>query len=67
MWHPCPPALDEDPRPMRFHNAIRPIREFVKAHPDVYLVNEGANALDVTRNVVEMAVPRHRLDPEPGE
>ncbi|MFN8090213.1 MAG: oxalyl-CoA decarboxylase [Mycobacterium sp.] len=54
--------LDEDPRPMRFHNAIRPIREFVKAHPDVYLVNEGANALDVTRNVVEMAVPRHRLD-----
>ena len=54
--------LAEDPRPMHFYNALRPIREFVEAHPDVYLVNEGANALDVTRNVVEMAVPRHRLD-----
>ncbi len=54
--------LAEDPRPMRFYNALRPIREFVKDHPEVYLVNEGANALDITRNVVEMALPRHRLD-----
>lgn len=54
--------LDEDPRPMHFHNALKPIRDFIKAHPQVYLVNEGANALDVTRNVVEMTVPRHRLD-----
>jgi len=54
--------LAEDPRPMRFYNALRPIREFVKNNPDVYLVNEGANALDVTRNVVEMTRPRHRLD-----
>ena len=54
--------LAEDPRPMQFYNALRPIREFVKDHPEVYLVNEGANALDITRNVVEMALPRHRLD-----
>lgn len=54
--------LADDPRPMRFYNALRPIREFVKDHPEVYLVNEGANALDITRNVVEMALPRHRLD-----
>ncbi len=54
--------LAEDPHPMRFHNALRPVREFVRDHPEVYLVNEGANALDVTRNVVDMAVPRHRLD-----
>lgn len=54
--------LAENPRPMRFHNALNPIREFVIQNPEVYLVNEGANALDVTRNVVEMAVPRHRLD-----
>lgn len=47
---------------MRFYNALKPIRDFVKAHPHVYLVNEGANALDVTRNVVEMTLPRHRLD-----
>ena len=54
--------LAEDPRPMQFYNALRPIRDFVKDHPEVYVVNEGANALDITRNVVEMAVPRHRLD-----
>ncbi|GAY14081.1 oxalyl-CoA decarboxylase [Mycobacterium sp. shizuoka-1] len=54
--------LAEDPRPMRFFNALRPIRDFVRDHPEVYLVNEGANALDVTRNVVDMRVPRHRLD-----
>jgi oxalyl-CoA decarboxylase len=54
--------LAEDPRPMRFYNALRPIRDFVGDHPEVYLVNEGANALDITRNVVDMQVPRHRLD-----
>ena len=26
------------------------------------MVNEGANALDVARNVIDMEVPRHRLD-----
>lgn len=54
--------LAEDPRPMRFYNALRPIRDFMHHHPEVYLVNEGANALDITRNVVDMRVPRHRLD-----
>ncbi|MGH3764137.1 MAG: thiamine pyrophosphate-dependent enzyme [Pseudonocardiaceae bacterium] len=27
-----------------------------------YVVNEGANALDFARNVIDMHVPRHRLD-----
>ncbi len=54
--------LAEDPRPMRFYNALRPIRDFIRDHPHVYLVNEGANALDMTRNIVDMHVPRHRLD-----
>ena len=54
--------LADDPQPMRFYNALRPIRDFIRDHPEVYLVNEGANALDVTRNVVDMRVPRHRLD-----
>jgi oxalyl-CoA decarboxylase len=31
-------------------------------NPDVYVVNEGANALDLARNVIDMEVPRHRLD-----
>src|SRR5208282_6161961 len=30
--------------------------------PEVYLVNEGANALDITRNVIDMRLPRKRLD-----
>ncbi|WP_179471212.1 oxalyl-CoA decarboxylase [Mycolicibacterium vinylchloridicum] len=54
--------LAEDPQPMRFFNAVRPIRDFIRDHPEVYLVNEGANTLDITRNVVDMRVPRHRLD-----
>jgi oxalyl-CoA decarboxylase len=54
--------LAEDPHPMRFYNALRAIRTVLQAHPDTYVVNEGANALDLTRNVVDMELPRHRLD-----
>ncbi len=54
--------LAEEPHPMRFHNALRAIRDVLQQHPEVYLVNEGANALDVARNVIDMQLPRHRLD-----
>lgn len=54
--------LAEDPHPLRFHNAFGAIREVLSERPDVYLVNEGANTLDVGRNVLDMQVPRHRLD-----
>jgi oxalyl-CoA decarboxylase len=54
--------LAEDPHPMRFHNALRAVRDVLQLHPEAYLVNEGANALDVTRNVIDMQLPRHRLD-----
>jgi oxalyl-CoA decarboxylase len=54
--------LAEDPHPMRFHNAMRAVRDVLRQYPDVYVVNEGANALDVARNVIDMQVPRHRLD-----
>ena len=54
--------LAEDPHPMRFHNALRAVRDVLQQHPEVYLVNEGANALDITRNVIDMQLPRHRLD-----
>ena len=54
--------LAEDPHPMRFHNALRAIRDVLQQHPNVYLVNEGANALDTARNVIDMQLPRHRLD-----
>ncbi|BBY03649.1 oxalyl-CoA decarboxylase [Mycobacterium seoulense] len=54
--------LAEDPHPMRFYNALGAIRAVLEENPDVYVVNEGANALDLARNVIGMAVPRHRLD-----
>jgi oxalyl-CoA decarboxylase len=54
--------LVQDPHPMRFYNALGAIRSVLQRNPDVYVVNEGANALDMTRNVIDMELPRHRLD-----
>jgi oxalyl-CoA decarboxylase len=54
--------LAEDPRPMRFYNALGAIRSVLQENPEVYVVNEGANALDLARNVIDMELPRHRLD-----
>lgn len=54
--------LAVDPDPMRFHNALRAIREVLATRPDIYVVNEGANTLDIGRNVLDMQAPRHRLD-----
>lgn len=48
--------------PMRFLGALKVIDDVLADHPDVYLVNEGANALDLARNVIGMQRPRHRLD-----
>ncbi|MCV7445530.1 oxalyl-CoA decarboxylase [Mycobacterium paraense] len=54
--------LAEDPHPMRFYNALCAIRAVLQDNPDAYVVNEGANALDLARNVIDMEQPRHRLD-----
>ncbi len=54
--------LAENPQPMRFYNALGAIRSVLQENPDTYVVNEGANALDLARNVIDMEVPRHRLD-----
>ncbi len=54
--------LAENPYPMRFYNALGAIRAVLQENPDVYVVNEGANALDLARNVIDMELPRHRLD-----
>ena len=55
-------TLAKDPSPMNFHSALAVVRDMVKAHPDAILVNEGANALDFTRSIVDMYQPRKRLD-----
>jgi oxalyl-CoA decarboxylase len=54
--------LEADPHPMRFYGALRAIRDVLHKNPSTYVVNEGANALDLARNVIDMSVPRHRLD-----
>ncbi|MBV8260412.1 MAG: oxalyl-CoA decarboxylase [Paraburkholderia sp.] len=48
--------------PMDFHGALGAVRDVLADRPDVYLVNEGANTLDITRNVIDMRAPRKRLD-----
>ena len=55
-------TLARDPAPMNFHSALNVVRDIVKANPDAMLVNEGANALDFTRSIVDMYKPRKRLD-----
>ena len=55
-------TLAKNPTPMNFHSALAAVRDIVKANPDAILVNEGANALDFTRSIVDMYQPRKRLD-----
>ena len=53
--------LAANPDPMEFYSALGAIKG-VLADKDVYLVNEGANTLDIARNVIDMRLPRRRLD-----
>jgi oxalyl-CoA decarboxylase len=48
--------------PMKFLGALQAIRDVLQDNPQAYVVNEGANALDLARNTIGMQVPRHRLD-----
>jgi oxalyl-CoA decarboxylase len=55
-------TLAKNPAPMNFHSALAVVRDIVRANPDAILVNEGANALDFTRSIVDMYKPRKRID-----
>src|SRR6266581_2600782 len=55
-------TLAKNPTPMNFHSALNVVRDIVRANPDAILVNEGANALDFTRSIVDMVKPRKRID-----
>jgi oxalyl-CoA decarboxylase len=55
-------TLAKNPSPMNFHSALAVVRDVIKEQPDAILVNEGANALDFTRSIVNMYKPRKRLD-----
>lgn len=48
--------------PMNHWSALSAIKPIIEANPDVILVNEGANTLDDTRDAIDMALPRHRVD-----
>ena len=54
--------LNAEPSPMNFSSALRAVRDALAGQPDVYVVNEGANTLDFGRNIIDMFLPRHRLD-----
>jgi len=54
--------LNRDVAPMNFHTALRAIRDVLKQHPDINLVNEGANTLDYARSIVDQYQPRKRFD-----
>jgi oxalyl-CoA decarboxylase len=54
--------LAAKPDLMDFYSALGAMKTVLADKPEVYLVNEGANALDITRNVIDMRLPRKRLD-----
>ena len=56
------PRLMNNNVPMDYHGALGVLRTIIKDRPDAILVNEGANALDLTRGVIDMYKPRKRLD-----
>lgn len=55
-------AASEAKPTLGFYSAIEPINVLMKKHPDTYIVSEGANTLDIGRNLIGMQKPRHRLD-----
>ena len=54
--------LAANPDPMDFYSALGAIKGVLADKPEVYLVNDGANTLDIARNVIDMRMPRKRLD-----
>jgi oxalyl-CoA decarboxylase len=55
-------SLTLNPSPMNYQSSLAVIKKTLKDFPDTILVNEGANALDFTRSIVDMYKPRKRLD-----
>ncbi|MBM3950533.1 MAG: oxalyl-CoA decarboxylase [Rhodospirillales bacterium] len=56
------PRLMNNNSPMDFHGALGALKTVIKERPEVILVNEGANTLDLARGVIDIYKPRHRLD-----
>lgn len=54
--------LAANPQPMDFYSALGAVRAVLADRPEVFVVSEGANTLDIGRNVIDMRLPRKRLD-----
>ncbi|MBX2853754.1 MAG: oxalyl-CoA decarboxylase [Rhodobacteraceae bacterium] len=54
--------LHNNSNPMDYHAALGVLKQAIADRPDAILVNEGANALDLTRSVVDIHKPRKRVD-----
>lgn len=56
------PRLKNNNSPMDYQGSLGVIKDIIAANPDTVLVNEGANALDQCRSIVDIHKPRKRLD-----
>jgi len=56
------PKLKNNNSPMDYQGSLGVIKDLIAENPDVVLVNEGANALDQCRSIVDIHKPRKRLD-----
>ena len=54
--------LNTPTAPMNYFNSLKVVSDVLESYKDIYIVNEGANALDNTRNIINMYHPRLRLD-----
>ena len=54
--------LAPSPEPMDHWDALRAAKAVLEKHPEVSLINEGANTLDDCRDAINMSEPRHRID-----
>ncbi|MDA9865043.1 oxalyl-CoA decarboxylase [bacterium] len=56
------PRLKNNNSPMDYPGSLGVLKDLIAENPDVVLVNEGANALDQARSIVDIHKPRKRLD-----
>ena len=54
------PMLNDTERPMGYYRAFKEIRENIP--DDAIIVAEGASTMDISRQVINNSLPRHRLD-----
>jgi oxalyl-CoA decarboxylase len=56
------PRLMNNNSPMDYYGALGALKTIITERPEVILVNEGANTLDLARGAIDMYKPRQRLD-----